>query len=468
MDQDSTAKLDFFERDADGNWLTGPSLGRPYHIDYERAEILISDEIKVISGGVPLGSLLLAYRDQPNDVKEALLFRVTKAVDEHEDIQRKSNGEPVPNEGANGPGPVALDCRILGTIYDDSDGQTHFGSDVGNLFSPAKYMVVKPNARLLEAMVNFRYGKTSSGPSGVRLGKLRFGSSINYQNSGEDVSVYVNPKDFLGKRTAIFGMTRTGKSNTLKIIIQATMRMSLMAQNSVLGATSALPPFTPEGVPNYRVGQIIFDMNGEYANPNLQDEGTAIIDIYKDYVTSYSVAQKRDFKVMDELRNGRIIIVDLSQGDAEAQTLYSERICKQVFADSMSRFVENKPTNFIQFYFEEAHNLFPRQGATDLTQIYPRIAKEGAKLNLGLVYATQEVSSISANILKNTQNWFISHLNNTDELSEIRKYYDFGDFSDSLLKFSPANDIGFLRMKTYSNPFTIPVQISRFSAHSGE
>jgi len=128
----------------------------------------------------------------------------------------------------------------------------------------------------------------------------------------------------------------------------------------------------------------------------------------------------------------------------------------------MQHFVSNSPNNFIQFYFEEAHNLFPKQDDKDLSQIYNRIAKEGAKLNLGLIYATQEVSSISSNILKNTQNWFIAHLNNEDETKEIKKYYDFGDFTDALVRFSANSDKGFVRMKTYSNPFVVPVQIDRF------
>lgn len=178
-----------------------------------------------------------------------------------------------------------------------------------------------------------------------------------------------------------------------------------------------------------------------------------------------TIQESFETEIIKVLREGKIVIIDLSQGDPLIQRLYSEKICSRIFLDSMDRFIRNKPNNFIEFYFEEAHNLFPKKDDRDLSQIYNRIAKEGAKLNLGMIYATQEVSSISSNILKNTQNWFIAHLNNEDETRELRKYYDFSDFTESLVRFSAKNDKGFVRMKTYSNPFVVPVQIDQFLAN---
>ena len=115
------------------------------------------------------------------------------------------------------------------------------------------------------------------------------------------------------------------------------------------------------------------------------------------------------------------------------------------------------PPNMV-IYVEEAHNLIGKKD--DLTSTWPRIAKEGAKARIAFVYATQEPSSIHPNILANTENWYVTHLNNDDELKSLSKFYDFGDFQDSLKN---AQDVGFARIKTLSSPFVIPTQIHRFT-----
>ena len=663
------ASVDLFARNPhSGELTTGLFIGRPFSLDYDYANLLVADSWKLKAKGIPQGSFLLAYYENEDSVNEALLLRVlgpTKLPTDNEVISSivEYYKENIKTSGKTSQLDTftryefsfsGIQCRVLGTFYRDRVGKTSFGADVENYYSAHNYTIIKPNSEVLELIANFREGGIVGTPTDIRIGRVRYSSSLRFQEQDGFIPVYVSPKDFLGKRTAMFGMTRTGKSNTVKKIIQATVQMSekaphRLSQASTLSADELLESFASDGIPKFPVGQIIFDINGEYANANLQDAGTAIFELFKDKVERYSVLQKPGFKVMrvnfykdilsgfelvrsflslesadfvksflaidlveptdktdfsaknryerkvaaylcclyragfrvpektrvkfegnadlnklvvsdgsldpsrgisleqatnwfstiwdvyddngffkeyrnkkghewadedlkalfvmltrkskpggnvsnngflklrgiadlhtetvtkpfeqeiiDDLRAGKIIIIDLSQGDPEIQTLYSERICRQIFVDAMKKFIDTKSNNFIQFYFEEAHNLFPKKDDKDLSQIYNRIAKEGAKLNLGLIYATQEVSSISSNILKNTQNWFIAHLNNDDETKEIKKYYDFGDFTTSLIRFSASIDKGFVRMKTYSNPFVVPVQIDRFPTDGNE
>lgn len=660
------AKTDIFEVAKEFNNF----VGNPFKIDFDTTSILTCDDWKHKVGGIAQGCFLLAFYENDfgdEEVNEVLLLRALRPCPIPSDNNVISSRieyfkEQLKTAGSNRQidqftrfefSCSGLECSILGTFYKNKNGGIEFGADVENFYSPHLYKVYKPTGKYLQYIVNIR---DTDGPlkpdSNFQIGTVRYSSSRKEYVPGEnssDEKVYMHTRDILGKRTALFGMTRTGKSNTVKKLIEATEELSgksaLVNGKGGQSFEDNLTAFYPNEVPKQPVGQIIFDINGEYANKNLQD-GTAIFEKYRKKVTRYSVLDKEGFKVLkinfykelvaglelirgyfkqfgkqadyvedflgisleepeddfeqkkqygrkvaayrcclklagfpisgpdklyfqgsselneqikvgsktvepnlktgisyDEaimwfsqvwknynewsylksyeskkgrewadndlkallrflsqfrspgekgpinsyiklkillkyhsptagilfeneieklVRAGNIVIVDLSQGDPEIQNLYSEKICRAIFASSMNNFIEANPNNFIQFYFEEAHNLFPKKDDKDLSQIYNRIAKEGAKLNLGMIYATQEVSSISSNILKNTQNWFIAHLNNEDEVKELKKFYDFSDFADSLIRFSAASDKGFVRMKTYSNPFVVPIQVELF------
>ncbi|PHJ62437.1 hypothetical protein VF14_18025 [Nostoc linckia z18] len=165
--------------------------------------------------------------------------------------------------------------------------------------------------------------------------------------------------------------------------------------------------------------------------------------------------------VLQELVQGKIVIIDLSLGSETILKFCSERIINYIVQDASRRFSAGDEPHQIQIYIEEAHRLFnrDRMNVPEEADPYVRLAKEAAKYKIGLIYATQEVSSVDPFILSNTSNWLVTHLNNHAEVKELSKYYDFQDFSDLTLK---SEDVGFARIKTRSGRYIIPTQIDLF------
>jgi hypothetical protein len=163
------------------------------------------------------------------------------------------------------------------------------------------------------------------------------------------------------------------------------------------------------------------------------------------------------YEIYGHLEKGRIVILDLSVGPYEVRTVLAKRLASHIFHASHRTLISGMCPPHVVLYVEEAHNLVGKKD--ELYDVWPRIAKEGAKANLAFIYATQEPSSVHPSILANTENWFVTHLNNEDELRSLDKFYDFSDFHVSL---KTAQDVGFARLKTLSSPFVMPVQIDKF------
>ena len=665
------------------------AVGQVLLLDYNSATLAVHDYHKEQVGGLARGMFLISGPSSSSEEASFVLMRVVGAkrlanqttTDEvrltaaqesiGQDIWSDRLTKWVANEIALG----GVEARILGTLT-WRGGTLLFAEDTANYYSARGAYVWKPTGSLLESVVNLSHRGNSLDLSGLKnhnksdiripVAKTRFAAADSLETSDVHVPVKIDPTDLLKRRTVFFGMSRSGKSNAMKITAQAVYMLR-------------------KKYPDFRVGQLIFDPNGEYAKDNPQDgrglhrihelvnedrEGeietygryrpptdlqrkitkinffgnpvppskridrnhveksldqlivgrdlikermstetarftcnfrdadlsipTNLVDRsvairfhraivvhqvalaaagfeappypditglfskelrnalrsskndMSDHVDKYRRAEKilsnsrpswnqlnfafealhrfiRDRKsayqsfeeeyssksgsgddwadprlksilsifdtpngvrtfqdlrnqhsmetssdyaddIVDDLKKGKLVIFDQSIGDPKLNRQAAERIMWRVFREQQKKFTSGQDLapykQHVLVYLEEAHNLLPRTGAKDiLSTVWARAVKEGGKMNLGVVLATQAPSSVLPEILSETNNWFIAHLNSDNEAKVVERYWDFVDFIPQIRRVSEP---GFIRLRTLSSGYTVPVQLDRF------
>ncbi|MFB9574999.1 helicase HerA domain-containing protein [Streptomyces yanii] len=650
-------------------------VGAIQALDFDRATVITHDRWKAETGGIPQFSFLLATAREigtgGGDDDEVLLLRVegTAPLSLERDllgVREEALRDALSRHESPSPSVVldldidpftrnrisftGLDCRIIGTFYEQTkDGKLtlDFGHDVDNFYATATYRVYKPVGPGLSAIASYIKPGGAEKIENVRIGAVRYSSTRRRAlASGQgDAPVLVNVYDFIGNKTGMFGMTRMGKSNTMKTVISRVFAVSENRRRE-------------GGSP---IGQLIFDPQGEYANPNTQDGthlaalgerhvviykfgaqgdkpnvrplgfnfydpaqvdavkgviSSALVDAAADYVRAfvqadfegspvagetseetsrrkahatrgrlllYGALSKADFPVplkdpegqwdwrawvtmrkelVDELENqlgprhvvrarngrqvgvertslvpvldwlieraeakdltgkaaeglksivegdawrsalpiytqenqgrpvsgytklkplysfhtpssrsdyrsdvydelvaGHVVIMDLHLGPDSVVRKLSENLASYVMQRQTEVFTSGDTPPQVQVVIEEAHNLFSSDKYKDDLDVWVRLAKEASKLQIGMIYATQEVTGVAHQVLANTKNWVVAHLNNTREVNELARFYDFKAFSDSIISHE---DKGYVRLKTMSSPFIIPVHIDKY------
>lgn len=617
-------------------------VGYVLELGFDSAKIITSDPYKLAVGGIPRGSfLIMTPVNASTTPPHFTLLRVTgvsptplsnQVQQTYFELHKKSMPElDVWTQSELQWG--ALDCDVLGMFYANPQNmqELHFSGDVNNVVSAHRYKVFAPDDALLRMIVNGMVKPVDR----ATIGMLRTMECGLFSGGAvTDIPVEISMKDFKGCRTAMFGKTRLGKSNVVKLLAKA-----------MLEATSR----------DKTVGQLIFDVNGEYANDNPQDGNRSLRSAYEDRCQVYALTQRpgtpsrplrlnfyelpaeclevlgslleqdnqkanyirsfasvklpkvEDLADMDisqksravrkvqlywailnkagfraiesrlinlgwvatkDIRNldchfnaalraaaygaaqqpvpnshpstlaelqaefeviaafrraspndatlqgssgpvfdadatalldflnpatgsgptvlrayityhapdagnfqeeilklldqGHTVILDLGNATDNIRRYFSNMLSTAVFRAQEMKFVSNTlGDRFVQLYFEEAHNLFPPD-SKDLTGVYARFAKEGAKFHIGMVYSTQSPSTINKELLAQTENFFVGHLSSQDETKALsRVQVAFAGAEEDILR---AKTPGYMRMLTMSHRFVVPTQAYKFEA----
>lgn len=259
-------------------------VGYVLEIGYDEITIITCDPFKVNVGGIPRNSLLIMVPDsfEQNGISIPLHFTLLRVLDSaptplskevqqtYFELQKKSMPELdifTQSELQWG----ALKTKVLGMFYPHPTqlDTIEFSGDLNNYVSAHKYKIYSPDDKLLDLVSNELVPKENR----FAIGKLRL-TENRLPLPGKklpDVDIFLSTNDFKGCRTAMFGKTRLGKSNVVKLIVQSILETTRDTRN---------------------VGQLIFDINGEYANDNPQDDNLSIRGAYPDRCTVYALTPK--------------------------------------------------------------------------------------------------------------------------------------------------------------------------------
>ena len=74
----------------------------------------------------------------------------------------------------------------------------------------------------------------------VSVGAVRYASSHRAFQQVDGLAVSMTPTDLLGQKTALFGMTRTGKSNTTKIVLKTIFELRWQPRRCASGKSYSI------------------------------------------------------------------------------------------------------------------------------------------------------------------------------------------------------------------------------------
>lgn len=166
--------------------------------------------------------------------------------------------------------------------------------------------------------------------------------------------------------------------------------------------------------------------------------------------------------LIEELRQGRIIIADTSLLGGEDALSVSGLLLRRLFEHNRRHFTD--PSRSIVrslAVIEEAQAVLGNRDMDD-RNIFVRWVKEGRKYDLGVVLVTQQPGAIADQIISQGDNFFVLHLLNDADLATLKRHNAY--FADDILGVIRSEPIpgNCYFWSAPDQPFVLPVRVREF------
>ncbi|MBX3748442.1 MAG: ATP-binding protein [Verrucomicrobiae bacterium] len=168
--------------------------------------------------------------------------------------------------------------------------------------------------------------------------------------------------------------------------------------------------------------------------------------------------------ILEELRQGRVVIVDVSFLTGEDSLAVTGMLLWRIFQHNLRHLTDvAQRTVRCVAILEEAQTLLGDRRLDD-RDVFVRWVKEGRKYGLGCVLITQQPSSISSQIISQGDNFFVFHLLNDGDLQTLKKHNAY--FTDEILGFIRAEPIAgnCYFWSAPSQPFVLSARVCDFES----
>lgn len=122
------------------------------------------------------------------------------------------------------------------------------------------------------------------------------------------------------------------------------------------------------------------------------------------------------------LTNGFTVIFDFSLKDTMSSLAFMSFLTDKILQNNIKAFTGQRDKIIpCILVIEEAQNVLNSQIKEEGKDIFIKIAKEGRKFGISLIYITQQPGSIDESILSQTDNFFVMHLLNEQDIKALQK-----------------------------------------------